>query len=333
METLQAVTALAALAQETRLSIFRLLVQAGPEGVPAGMIGETLEVPPATLSFHLKELSRSGLVSSRQEGRFIYYSTDFERMAALMTFLTAKLLPGHAAGVPQVMETALGGCCAATTQTQTWKEQAMKRFHVHVAVDDLASNIRFYSTVFGVPPTVEKPDYAKWMLDDPRVNFAISSAGSSPASTTSACRWNRTRRLTALREQCRAGGDRGAGPEGCSLLLCALGQVLDHRSPRHCLGDLPHARCRSGLRASERPEAPKRTRATSCCAPAQATIAIKAAKSRSLLLMSEAGTTAQRAVSMHRQFRAQHHGRSHPERSRQRPAQSVQRGQSSGRHE
>ena len=53
----------------------------------------------------------------------------------------------------------------------------MKRFHVHVAVDDLASNIQFYSTVFGVPPTVEKPDYAKWMLDDPRVNFAISQRG------------------------------------------------------------------------------------------------------------------------------------------------------------
>ena len=51
----------------------------------------------------------------------------------------------------------------------------MKRFHVHVAVDDLATNIRFYSTVFGEPPTVEKPDYAKWMLDDPRVNFAISN--------------------------------------------------------------------------------------------------------------------------------------------------------------
>ena len=53
----------------------------------------------------------------------------------------------------------------------------MKRFHVHVAVDDLAANIRFYSTVFGAPPTVEKPDYAKWMLEDPRVNFAISQRG------------------------------------------------------------------------------------------------------------------------------------------------------------
>jgi lactoylglutathione lyase len=55
----------------------------------------------------------------------------------------------------------------------------MKRFHVHVAVDDLAKNIRFYSTVFAQEPTVVKEDYAKWMLEDPRVNFAISQRGSS----------------------------------------------------------------------------------------------------------------------------------------------------------
>ena len=53
----------------------------------------------------------------------------------------------------------------------------MKRFHVHIAVDDLAANIHFYSTMFGVPPTVEKSDYAKWMIDDPRINFAISTHG------------------------------------------------------------------------------------------------------------------------------------------------------------
>jgi catechol 2,3-dioxygenase-like lactoylglutathione lyase family enzyme len=56
----------------------------------------------------------------------------------------------------------------------------MKRFHVHVAVDDLAANIRFYSSAFGVPPTVVKDDYAKWMLDDPRVNFAVSARGAKP---------------------------------------------------------------------------------------------------------------------------------------------------------
>lgn len=56
----------------------------------------------------------------------------------------------------------------------------MKRFHVHIAVADLSANIRFYAQLFGVPPTVEKDDYAKWMLDDPRINFAISSRGATP---------------------------------------------------------------------------------------------------------------------------------------------------------
>jgi ArsR family transcriptional regulator, arsenate/arsenite/antimonite-responsive transcriptional repressor len=111
METKEAVKALAALAQETRLSIFRLLVQAGPEGVPAGTIGETLEVPPATLSFHLKELSHASLVTSRQEGRFIYYSTDYVQMAALVTFLTQNCCQGMPQECLSVMETALGGCC------------------------------------------------------------------------------------------------------------------------------------------------------------------------------------------------------------------------------
>jgi catechol 2,3-dioxygenase-like lactoylglutathione lyase family enzyme len=56
----------------------------------------------------------------------------------------------------------------------------MKRFHVHVAVHDLKQSVRFYSALFGVEPTVEKPDYAKWMLEDPRVNFAISTGASKP---------------------------------------------------------------------------------------------------------------------------------------------------------
>ena len=111
MKTQEAVTALAALAQETRLSIFRLLVEAGPEGVPAGIVGETLKVPPATLSFHLKELSHAGLVSSRQEGRFIYYSTDYGQMAALMTFLTQNCCQGMPQECLTTMETALGRCC------------------------------------------------------------------------------------------------------------------------------------------------------------------------------------------------------------------------------
>ena len=111
MEINAAVTSLAALAQETRLSIFRLLVEAGPEGVSAGRIGETLEVPAATLSFHLKELARAGLVSTRQERQFIYYAVDFERMADLMTFLTQNCCRGMPEKCLTVVETALGRCC------------------------------------------------------------------------------------------------------------------------------------------------------------------------------------------------------------------------------
>ncbi len=76
----------------------------------------------------------------------------------------------------------------------------MKRFHVHLAVDDLAANIRFYSTVFGMPPTVEKPDYAKWMLDDPRVNFAVSSRGLKPGVDHLGFQVESEEELTALRE-------------------------------------------------------------------------------------------------------------------------------------
>jgi ArsR family transcriptional regulator len=111
METKEAVTALAALAQETRLSVFRLLVQAGPEGMSVGSIGEKLGVAPATLSFHLKELSHAGLVTARQESRFIYYMADFAQMAALMTFLTQNCCIGIPQECLAVMETALAGCC------------------------------------------------------------------------------------------------------------------------------------------------------------------------------------------------------------------------------
>lgn len=117
MKVSEAVIALAALAQETRLSIYRLLVQAGPEGVSAGRIAELLKVPSATLSFHLKELSHARLISSRQERQFIYYAADFERMAELMTFLTQNCCQGMPQACLTVVETALGRCCAPARKT------------------------------------------------------------------------------------------------------------------------------------------------------------------------------------------------------------------------
>ena len=94
METIQAVQALGALAHDSRLAIFRLLVQAGPEGLPAGSIGEKLGLRPATLSFHLAHLARSGLASSRQDGRFVIYSVDFRNMNGLVEFLTENCCGG-----------------------------------------------------------------------------------------------------------------------------------------------------------------------------------------------------------------------------------------------
>lgn len=96
METKQAVQSLSALAQESRLAIFRLLVQAGRAGLPAGAIGEKLGLPPATLSFHLAGLTRAGLAQSRQEGRFVIYSANYEGMNALLGFLTENCCGGAA---------------------------------------------------------------------------------------------------------------------------------------------------------------------------------------------------------------------------------------------
>src|SRR5258708_19540337 len=93
MEMTQAVDALAALAQETRLSVYRLLVEGGPEGLSAGRIGEELDLPPATLSFHLAHLARTGLVRSRQDGPFVIYSAAFHNINHLLRYLPHNSSP------------------------------------------------------------------------------------------------------------------------------------------------------------------------------------------------------------------------------------------------
>lgn len=89
-----AVVALAGLAQETRLAIFRILVEQGPEGLAAGTIAERLDLANATLSFHLKELSRAQLVSARHDGRFIYYRANYATMNGLVDYLTRNCCRG-----------------------------------------------------------------------------------------------------------------------------------------------------------------------------------------------------------------------------------------------
>ncbi len=102
MEHNDAVGALAALAQDTRLDIFRLLVEVGPEGLPAGQIGRRLGLPLATLSFHLNTLKQAGLVEFRRESRSLIYRSNFETMNGLLAYLTENCCGGNpeACGVP-----------------------------------------------------------------------------------------------------------------------------------------------------------------------------------------------------------------------------------------
>ena len=88
METKSVLNSLAALSQEHRLAIFRLLVEHAPEGLSAGVIAERLSLAPPTLSFHLKELSQAGLIAARQDGRFIWYRADLAAMNGLVGYLT-----------------------------------------------------------------------------------------------------------------------------------------------------------------------------------------------------------------------------------------------------
>ena len=100
MKTQAIIDALAALAQESRLAVFRLLVERGPAGCSAGEIGERLAIPGPTLSFHLKELAQAGLVTARKESRFVYYTASFERMNALVAYLTENCCNLGAACAP-----------------------------------------------------------------------------------------------------------------------------------------------------------------------------------------------------------------------------------------
>lgn len=95
MDLNAAADSLAALGHDTRLAIYRLLVQAGSEGLNAGVISARLALAPATLSFHLAHLTRTGLVASRPEGRFVYYRADYSRMNELLGFLTANCCAGE----------------------------------------------------------------------------------------------------------------------------------------------------------------------------------------------------------------------------------------------
>lgn len=107
---MHALAALGALSQENRLAIYRLLVEQGPEGLAAGAIAERLELPAATLSFHLKELSSAGLIAARQDGRFIWYRADFDAMTSLIAYMTENCCRSS---------TACGQGCVPTISTKS----------------------------------------------------------------------------------------------------------------------------------------------------------------------------------------------------------------------
>ena len=121
MEKSDALAALAALAQESRLDVFRLLVQAGTDGMPAGQIGERLGLPSATLSFHLAQLKHAGLVGFRREGRSLVYAAEYAAMNALLGYLTENCCQGDAAAC------GVGVVCAPSTTMRDEHHEAPAR--------------------------------------------------------------------------------------------------------------------------------------------------------------------------------------------------------------
>ncbi|WP_338849169.1 metalloregulator ArsR/SmtB family transcription factor [Massilia sp. W12] len=114
-----AVPALLALAHEVRLSIFRLLVVAGPEGMPASKLAELLAMPASSLSFHLKELSHAQLLHSKTQGRFVIYSANFAKMQELIAFLLDNCCQGASCDPAAALEAANPLCCGPATSVHS----------------------------------------------------------------------------------------------------------------------------------------------------------------------------------------------------------------------
>lgn len=144
----------------------------------------------------------------------------------------------------------------------------MKRFHMHVAVADLAANIRFYSQLFGVPPTVEKTDYAKWMLDDPRINFAISMRGAKPGVDHIGLQVESDEELAQLKARYEAADASAMTTEtgiGCCYVRSNKHWLTDPQGLAweafHSLADIPTY--------ADAPQA--ESSGSACCAPASGT--------------------------------------------------------------
>ena len=124
----------------------------------------------------------------------------------------------------------------------------MKRLHVHVSVEDIPQSVRFYSTLFAAEPTVIKPDYAKWMLDDPRVNFAISTRSAQNGLDHFGIQVETQDELHEVYGRLQAGRPARAGGRRDHLLLREVGKDMDHRPAGRGVGNLPDLRRKHGLR-------------------------------------------------------------------------------------
>ena len=313
MKKHNAVAALAALAQDNRLDVFRLLVQAGPDGMPAGRVAETLGLAPNTLTFHFDRLRVAGLVTVRRDGRSMIYAARFETMNGLARLSNRKLLPRRAGSM-----CARGGLQTGAReayQSLSIGSATMKRFHVHVAVDDLKQSIGFYSALFAAEPAVIKTDYAKWMLDDPRVNFAISTRGRQPG-------------LDHLGIQAESGDEL---KEIYARLHKAGGNIIEQgqtaccyaKSEKSWIDDPAGISWETFLTTGESIDYGDGTgervarvaHEKSCCAP-QVAAAGRRVRLPGRVRPCRGRSTIQRAVSLHRQFGPLHYGGSHLEQAR-----------------
>ena len=123
-DTEETVARLSALAQETRLAIFRLLVERGPDGLSAGVLADRLKVPASSLSFHLAHLTRAGLIVQRRVSRQLIYSADFAAMNALVGFLTDNCCGGNAAICAPSSVSACGPSCAPSKTSKPKRKRA-----------------------------------------------------------------------------------------------------------------------------------------------------------------------------------------------------------------
>jgi catechol 2,3-dioxygenase-like lactoylglutathione lyase family enzyme len=155
----------------------------------------------------------------------------------------------------------------ADYEIKTKKETSMKRFHVHIAVEDLDANIGFYSQVFGAPPAVRKPDYAKWMLEDPRINFAISKRGLKPGIDHLGVQVESDEELDVMRKQVAAAEIAALDQSGAECCYARSDKywITDPQGVAwetfHTLDSIPM------YGATRAPETMRDT-ATTCCSPA-----------------------------------------------------------------